>query len=394
MTAFELCHLSTFVLDHFRQLDHVGMSKLHFASNGPQSKVSLRWVLLIVTAVDEKALGKTQRARAAGVGAGRLLREIGDALDELLLVVVDNFHFQRVQHRQPSLADGLQIFSPTLLHEIPWGGAVAVADAHPVGHALQPLRPHAAASDAADRQQPRIVPAADVALLHQPQQLSLGGDGSLHFQPGKLLLVGSAWNDAAVIQEPVVQGPVVLKFQGANGVRDTFDCILVAVRKVVHGIDLPLVTASVVAAEADPVHGWISHVHVGMLHVDLRSQQLRTFCVLSILHLLEELQVLLHTAVPKLGVHPWQVVGPSSAVLLHLLWCLRIHVRLAMLDEINGKVVHLLEIITGIKDLILPGFAALLHLLHVQGLANPGDVFLNRFHILSLFCVRIGVIEA
>ena len=25
---------------------HVGMSKLHFASNGPQSKVSLRWVLL------------------------------------------------------------------------------------------------------------------------------------------------------------------------------------------------------------------------------------------------------------------------------------------------------------------------------------------------------------
>mmetsp|Transcript_71870 Transcript_71870/g.158711 ORF Transcript_71870/g.158711 Transcript_71870/m.158711 type:complete len:371 (-) Transcript_71870:395-1507(-) len=370
------------------------MAKLHFASNGPQSEVSLWWILLIVTAVNEEALGKTQRARAAGVAAGGLLGEIGDALNELLLVVVDNLHFQGIQHRQPSLADGLQVFSPTLLHEIPGGGAVAVADAHPVGHALQPLRPHAAAPDAADRQQPWVVPAADVALLHQPQELSLGGHSTLHFQPGKLLLVWSAWNDAAIIQEPVVQGPVVLKFQGANGVRDTFDGILVAVRKVVHRIDLPLVTASVVTAETNPVHGWISHVHVGMLHIDLRSQQLRTFCVLSVLHLLEELQVLLHTAVPKLRVHPWQVIGTSSAVLLHLLGGLRIHVSLAMLDEINGKVVHLLEIITGIEDLIFPGFAALLHLLHVQGLANPGHVFLNGFHVLSLFCVRIGVIKA
>jgi len=40
-----------------------------------------------------------------------------------------------------------------------------VSPRHPIGHALQPLRPHAAAPDAADRQQPWVVPAADVALL-------------------------------------------------------------------------------------------------------------------------------------------------------------------------------------------------------------------------------------
>ena len=43
--------------------------------------------------------------------------------------------------------------------------AILCSPRHPIGHALQPLRPHAAAPDAADRQQPWVVPAADVALL-------------------------------------------------------------------------------------------------------------------------------------------------------------------------------------------------------------------------------------
>ena len=53
---------------------------------------------------------------------------------------------------------------------------------------------------------------------------------------------------------PVVERPVIFEFERADGVRDAFDGIGLAVREVVHRIDGPLVAGAMMLGVEDAVH--------------------------------------------------------------------------------------------------------------------------------------------
>ena len=78
----------------------------------------------------------------------------------------------------------------------------------------------AASAQSTERRHAGIVPASHVFFLHELQQLALGDNGVGQVQSGELDLLWVV--DAQLVDEPIVEGTVILEFECADGVRDAF----------------------------------------------------------------------------------------------------------------------------------------------------------------------------
>ncbi len=141
----------------------------------------------------------------------------------------------------------------------------------------------------------RIVPAAHDAVLHQRQQLALAQQRVGEVEAVELDLLRMI--DAELLDVPIVERPVVLEFERADGVGDAFDGIGLPVREVVHRVDAPLVAGAVMLGVQDAVHHRIAHVEVGRRHVDLGAQGARAIGKLAGLHAREQIEILFDAAV-------------------------------------------------------------------------------------------------
>ena len=139
---------------------------------------------------------------------------------------------------------------------------------YPLAEVADALGSVAPAAHTAEGGHSGIVPAGDLSALYQSTELPLGQDRVVDAQPGKLNLPGMAGN-ADVLHNPVVQGAVVLKFQGAQGVGDALQSVLNGVGEVVHGVDAPLVSLTVVVHMTDAVNDRITHIEVAGGQIDL-----------------------------------------------------------------------------------------------------------------------------
>ena len=129
----------------------------------------------------------------------------------------------------------------------------------------------APAAQAAEGGHPGIVPAGDPALLHQLAELALAHDRVVDAKAGKLDLPGMG-RQVAMLDDPVVQGTVGLKFQGAQAVGDALQRVLNGMGEVVHGIDAPLVPLAVMVHMVDTVDHGIAHIEIAGGQVDLGPQ--------------------------------------------------------------------------------------------------------------------------
>ena len=99
--------------------------------------------------------------------------------------------------------------------------------------------------------------------------------------------------------------------------RNAFDRIRLAVRKVVHRIDAPTVARSMVAGVHDAVQHGIAHVQIGVGHVHLGAQRSRTVRKLALPHAFEQRQVFFDASVAVGAVPTWR--GECSAILTDLI---------------------------------------------------------------------------
>ena len=157
------------------------------------------------------------------------------------------------------------------------------------------------------------------------------------------------------------------------------DRILDRMGEIVHRIDAPLIACVVVRHVGDAVNDRVAHIDVRGGHIDLCAQHLLAVRILSFLHLFKELQVLLHGTVP-VGAF-LSGLGQGAAVLLDLLRRKITDIRLAFFNQENGALIHFLEVIGSEIQPVLP----------VR--AEPGNIFLDRFHELDLFLGRIGIVK-
>ena len=145
--------------------------------------------------------------------------------------------------------------------------------------------------------------------------------------------------DAELLDVPVVEGPVVFEFEGADGVGDAFDGIGLAVRVVVHGIDAPLVAGAVMLGVEDAVHDRVAHVEVGRRHVDFGAEGARAIGEFAGLHAREEVEIFFDGAVAIRAL--FAGLGEGAAVLADLVGGEVADVGFAGLDELHGPLVEL-----------------------------------------------------
>jgi hypothetical protein len=124
-----------------------------------------------------------------------------------------------------------------------------------------------------------------------------------------------------VLDDPVVQRPVILEFQRAQRMRDAFDRVRNRVRVVVGRINAPAIAGPVVRRVADPVQRRIAHVDVGRRHVDAGANDVRAVGKLAFAHSPKQVEALIGGAVSIRTVAPGSVSVPrysriSSAVRL------------------------------------------------------------------------------
>lgn len=122
---------------------------------------------------------------------------------------------------------------------------------------------------------------------------------------------------------------------------DVLDGVAQAVRVVVRGVDAPAIAGAVVGHVLDAVG---HRVEFPFLQRHLHAQRGLALVELAVLHVLEQLQTLLHRPLPprrRRRVEALDLVGFLVA-----------HVGLALADQHLGPFVQLLEVVRRVSDVV------------------------------------------
>ena len=208
----------------------------------------------------------------------------------------------------------------------------------------------------------------DVGVV-EPRKLVL-----LRQRPLKLAAVGQ------LVDDPVVERPMVLEFQRADRMRDPLERVRDRMREIVERIDAPLVAGAMVRRVPDSIDRRIAQVDVRAAHVDLQAQHVRAVREFAGAHPAEQRHVLFRrpmaigTVLARLGQRP--------ARRAHLLGGLAVDVREAVLDEPLGEAIERIVVIGRVVAMRPPV------------IAEPAHRLGDRVLVFDVFLERIRVVEA
>src|SRR4051794_12459708 len=105
-----------------------------------------------------------------------------------------------------------------------------------------------------------------------------------------------------MLKEPVVERPVILKLEGADGMGHAFEGVRLPVREVVIRVDAPGGPGARMDDVQDAVDHRVAQVDVSCSHVDLGAQYAGAVGKFAGAHAAEKLEILLDAAVAIGGV--------------------------------------------------------------------------------------------
>ncbi len=338
-----------------------------------------------VAALDPQVAPERQAARERGAfGRRHVVRPQRRVEVERRVEVVDR-QPDRVRHGEHARRDRVEVVAHDVVVKRQLDAAVDGRDAGLVAEAPQRLGADAAAPLPGDRRHARVVPARDVALGHEAEQLALAHHRVVQVEARELVLVVARLRDADRVQVPVVERAVDVELERADRVRDALDGVGLAVGPVVERVDRPRVAAAVVVrVAADAVHQRVAQLHVRVRHhavlrVDPGAEDERAVRVLAAAHLVEEAQVLLDGAVAERAWASGLRHGPAARA--DLVLGLLVDEREAVLDEADGPRVKLLEVVRREADLR-------------RGEAQPPHGVLEGGDVLGGLRFGVGVVVA
>ena len=295
-------------------------------------------------------------SRPNGTGArpgGRVLRVVRDLhlLDLALGVVLDD-DLERVEHAEPPRRRPVEHVPDRVLELAELDDAVGLGDPDHRREVADALGREAAPAQAGDRRHPRVVPAADVALLDEPEQEPLGQHGVGEVEPRELVLARPR-RHRQVLDQPVVERPVGLELERADRVGDALDRVRLAVREVVGRVDAPGVAGPRMRRVHDPVQDRVAQVDVGRGHVDLRARRTRAPSGNSPARMRANRSRFSSTGRSRHG-RVAAGLGERAAVLADLVGRQVVDVRVAGADEVDRPVVELLEVVGRVVQVLAP----------------------------------------
>ena len=196
--APELRHAAFRVADHLVAPDQIGIAQANLAARR-QAIVFFRRILHEIAPLDPYLAAERHPA-----ASGRLVLGIIDAFDGFLLVlgIVRDDYFQRIEHRHAPFGALVQVLAHAELEQPQIDHVVALGYAHLVGEHTNALGGIAPTAERADRRHPGIVPARHDTFLHQLKQLALAHHRIGQIQPRELVLV--ARKNPEFLDKPVV----------------------------------------------------------------------------------------------------------------------------------------------------------------------------------------------
>ena len=183
--APQLDDLAALVLHDVRARDEVGGPQPHLAARR-QAEELLRRILHEVVALDVE-LARERHLPRAGRGILRVVDDVD--LFDLPFGIVRDDDLQRPQDRHDARRAAVQVLAHAVLELRHVDDVFLLGDADPRAEIADRLRRVAAAAQTGDRRHARIVPAGDVLLLHELQQLPLAHHGVVQVQPRELDLL-------------------------------------------------------------------------------------------------------------------------------------------------------------------------------------------------------------
>ena len=136
---------------------------------------------------------------------------------------------------------------------------------------------------------------------------------------------------------------MILELQRTDGVRHALNRILDRMCKVVHRVNTPLVTGIVMVNPCHTINDRITHVHIRRSHINLCAKHLRPVLIHAVLHILEQLQILLDRTVAVRAL--LTRLRQCAAILPDLIRRKITDKRLSFLDQLDRCLIHLVEIV-------------------------------------------------
>jgi hypothetical protein len=225
----------------------------------------------------------------------------------------------------------------------------------------------------------RVVPTVDVPLIDQPLQKALRHDRVGQVEAGEFILVRPR-RHRQMLEQPVVERPMVFEFEGADRMGDALDRIRLAVREIVGRVDAPFLAGARMLGMQDAVENGVAQIDVARTHVDLGPQHARAVGELAGTHAAEQVEVLGRAAVAIGAVAAG--FRQRAAHRPHFLGRRIVDKGMAVADQVLGPVVELLEIVRCVVEVPAP----------IE--AEPAHIALDRVDVFLLLLGRIGVVEA
>ena len=160
---------------------------------------------------------------------------------------------------------------------------------------------------------------------------------------------------------------------------DSLDRILNRMSKVVHWIDAPGITGSVVSHMSNTVDDRVTHVHIRGCHVDLGTENFLSILVFAVFHFFKKLKVFFDAAVTVWAFFAW--LCKSTTVFADLIGSQIADISFALLDELDSSFIHLRKIIRRKEKSVFPVST------------EPFDVRFDGLYKFALFFGRVGIIE-
>ena len=127
---------------------------------------------------------------------------------------------------------------------------------------------------------------------------------------------------------------------------DLLKGITLAMRKIIHRVNAPGITRAVVVGMLDAVENRVAHQHIGVRHVNFRTQYLFTIAVLAGFHFGKQFQILFHAARAVRAILAG--LRRRSFHFGNLLAGAVVYIRQSFADQLHGKIIQLREVIGGI----------------------------------------------
>ena len=303
-----------------------------------------------------------------------------------LWIVGDNY-FHRIQYSTDANGAAVKIIADSTLQKSHLVESIVSGIANLIDKLDDTFGTVASATETADGWHTGIIPSVHKTFVHQCQQVAFRHQRIAQVQLVEFRLARAVVLDIIGLtlpffhpgNEQIVQGTMLYKLQRTPRMGYSLQIVALAVGEVVHGVGIPFVACTDMGDVQYSVDQRITEEHVGMSHINLCSQDERSWFALAAVHEFEELQVLLNRTIAERTVGSW--TGGRTFLLGDDLSTLLVHIGTALLDEPHGKVPQLLEVVAGIVD--------------VGPLeSQPFDIVLDALDIFRIFLDGVCIIEA